>query len=99
MRVEYRKSGYKEKGMSLRKRGRNHAIKWSASLLSFATSALVLTGLPARADLVLETETAELGKKGDSLVSSAIQLERGKDGGRMCENPPPLLNRESQSSR
>ena len=68
--------------MSLRKRSRNHAIKWNASLLNFAACALVLTGLPARADLVLETETAELGKKGDSLVSSAIQLEREKDGSR-----------------
>ncbi len=29
---------------------------------------VVFSSLPARADLVLETETAELGKKGDSLV-------------------------------
>lgn len=35
----------------------------------------------ARADLVLETETAELGKQGDCLVSAALQFEREKDGG------------------
>ena len=33
------------------------------------------------ADLVLETETAELGKKGDGLFSAALQVERDKDGG------------------
>lgn len=35
----------------------------------------------AHADLVLETETAELGKKGDFLFSQAIQVDREKDGG------------------
>lgn len=44
-----------------------------------------LTGLaavsaPARADLVLETETAQLGKKGEGLFSSAIQFDNNKDG-------------------
>lgn len=34
-----------------------------------------------RADLVLETETAQLGKQGHSLISSALQVERDKDGG------------------
>ncbi len=33
------------------------------------------------ADLVLETETAELGKQGDGLFSAALQFERDKDGG------------------
>ncbi len=32
------------------------------------------------ADLVLETETAELGKKGEWLVSTAVQFERERDG-------------------
>ena len=50
-----------------------HLIIISGSIL--ATSCLV------RADLVLETETAELGKKGDGLISAAIQVERDKDGG------------------
>lgn len=36
----------------------------------------------AHADLVLETETAELGAKGDALFSEALQFEREKDGGR-----------------
>ncbi len=36
----------------------------------------------AHADLVLETETAELGKKGDWLFSQAVQVEWEKDGGR-----------------
>ncbi len=35
-----------------------------------------------RADLVLETETAELGKKGDMLISTGVQFEREKDGSR-----------------
>ena len=30
------------------------------------------------ADLVLETETAQLGKQGDGLVSAALQVERDK---------------------
>ena len=35
-----------------------------------------------RADLVLETETAELGKQGEFNISNAIQFEREKDGSR-----------------
>ncbi len=42
---------------------------------------LTLTASLLHADLVLETETAELGKKGDSLISTALQFEREKDGG------------------
>lgn len=37
---------------------------------------------PARADLVLETETAELGKKGDVGLSAGVQFEKERDGGR-----------------
>jgi hypothetical protein len=37
---------------------------------------------PLRADTVLETETAELGKKGDMLISMSTQFEREKDGSR-----------------
>jgi hypothetical protein len=33
------------------------------------------------ADLVLETETAQLGKQGEGLFSAATQFERDKDGG------------------
>jgi hypothetical protein len=35
---------------------------------------------PLRADTVLETETAELGKKGEGLFSFSVQFEREKDG-------------------
>jgi hypothetical protein len=34
-----------------------------------------------KADLVLETETAQLGKQGEGLFSAATQFERDKDGG------------------
>ena len=43
------------------------------------TSALAV---PMRADTVLETETAELGKKGDMLISNSVQFEKDKDGNR-----------------
>ena len=36
--------------------------------------------LPLHADTVLETETAELGKKGEGLFSFSVQFERAKDG-------------------
>ncbi|MEA3211038.1 MAG: putative MetA-pathway of phenol degradation [Chthoniobacter sp.] len=39
-------------------------------------------GASIRADLVLETETAELGKKGDMLFSTGVQIEKEKDGSR-----------------
>ena len=35
---------------------------------------------PLRADTVLETETAELGKKGEITISNSIQLEHTPDG-------------------
>lgn len=49
-------------------------------LVTITGFALAATGR-LHADLVLETETAELGKKGDSLISAALQVEREKDGG------------------
>jgi len=42
--------------------------------------ALFTTSL-LHADLVLETETTELGKQGDCLISTALQVERASDGG------------------
>ena len=38
--------------------------------------------MPLHADTVLETETAELGKKGDMLISNSVQFERERDGSR-----------------
>jgi hypothetical protein len=38
--------------------------------------------LPLHADTVLETETAELGKKGDMFISNSVQFEKDKDGNR-----------------
>lgn len=38
-------------------------------------------GAPAYADTVLETETAQLGKKGDSLISASVQFETSKTEG------------------
>lgn len=35
---------------------------------------------PARADLVLETETAQIGKKGEGNLSNALQIERDSGG-------------------
>ncbi|MEO5915253.1 MAG: transporter [Luteolibacter sp.] len=49
-------------------------------LFTITGFALAATG-SLHADLVLETETAELGEKGDSLISAALQFERDKDGG------------------
>lgn len=42
--------------------------------------ALLTTGL-LHADLVLETETAQLDKQGEGLFSAALQVDREKDGG------------------
>ncbi len=36
--------------------------------------------LPLHADTVLETETAELGRKGEGLFSFSVQFEKDKDG-------------------
>ncbi len=38
--------------------------------------------LPLHADTVLETETAELGKKGELLISNSVQFEKARDGTR-----------------
>ncbi len=38
--------------------------------------------MPLHADTVLETETAELGKKWDMLISMSTQFEKDKDGNR-----------------
>ena len=38
--------------------------------------------IPLHADTVLETETAELGKKGEGLFSASVQFEKDKDGNR-----------------
>ena len=35
-----------------------------------------------KADTVLETETAQLGKKGDWLISNSVQFEKDRDGNR-----------------
>ena len=47
-------------------------------------SACVASGpyVPLRADTVLETETAELGKKGEITISNSVQFERERDGSR-----------------
>src|SRR5436190_14424680 len=44
-----------------------------ASIFYFAAT-------PAKADLVLETETAQIGMKGHGNLSNALQVERDKDG-------------------
>jgi len=59
----------------------------SLTSMKFQRQALFTAGLTLlsssllHADLVLETETAELGKKGEGLFSAALQFERMKDGG------------------
>ncbi len=47
----------------------------------YCSSIVLATSGLLHADLVLETETAELGKKGDALFSQALQFEWQKDGG------------------
>ena len=42
--------------------------------------AFLLYATPARADLVLETETARLGKQGEGTLGNGIQYEHAKDG-------------------
>ena len=51
-------------------------------ILLTALSIGSMFAMPLRADTVLETETAELGKKGDMLVSNSVQFERERDGSR-----------------
>src|SRR4051812_48486826 len=44
---------------------------------------ILIAAIPTnlKGDLVLETETAQLGKQGEGLFSEAMQFERDKDGG------------------
>ena len=51
-----------------------------AILLSCTILATLAYASPARADLVLETETARLGKQGQGTVGNAVQFEKDKDG-------------------
>ncbi len=53
----------------------------SRRLLTALSAGLALS-LPLRADIVLETETAELGKKGEITISNGVQFERERDGSR-----------------
>jgi hypothetical protein len=53
----------------------------SFRLIVFTGIALITSG-HLHADLVLETETAQLGKQGDMLFSTALQAEWAKDGSR-----------------
>lgn len=55
------------------------SIRPRALLLGLAVVAASHVG-NAWADTVLETETAELGKKGEWLISNSIQFERAPDG-------------------
>jgi predicted porin len=48
--------------------------------LPIAASVFLGFATPAKADLVLETETAQLGKKGHGNLSNALQFEKDKDG-------------------
>jgi hypothetical protein len=50
------------------------------STLPALACAMALYSLPARADTVLETETAELGVRGEWLVSNSVQFEKDRDG-------------------
>jgi len=43
-------------------------------------AAMMLTAGSARADLVLETETARLGEKGTGTIGNAVQIERDSSG-------------------
>lgn len=47
----------------------------------FVSSIAFLTTSLLHADLVLETETAQLGKQGEGLISAALQVERDTSGG------------------
>ncbi len=48
--------------------------------LAAALCAVALVAPALRADTVLETETAELGKKGEGLISNSMQFEHTPDG-------------------
>ena len=50
------------------------------TLYSFSAFVILTLANPAKADLVLETETARLGTKGTGTVGNAVQFEHNKDG-------------------
>ena len=58
----------------------NENSRTTLQTLGFIAATSLATISTLHADLVLETETAELGKKGDWLISSALQYERERDG-------------------
>ena len=49
-------------------------------IAAFLVVTLAVAAFPARADLVLETETGRLGKKGTGTVGNAFEFTRDKDG-------------------
>lgn len=51
---------------------------WRAVVLSFVVCLAAATG--ARADTAIETETAQIGKKGEANFSQAYEYESAKDG-------------------
>lgn len=52
-----------------------HSRHAAAGCLTIAlASILCLAATPAKADLVLETETAQIGKKGQFNISNAFQI-------------------------
>jgi hypothetical protein len=65
-------------------RARSRTLPQATHCLCRPTFALILTSsilAELKASLVLETETAQLGKQGERLFSAALQFERDKDGG------------------
>ncbi len=50
------------------------------AMIPVLASGFYLAATPARADLVLETETAQIGKKGQGNISNAFQVEKDADG-------------------
>ena len=50
------------------------------SMCALAGVSLVVLSMPASADLVLETETARLGKEGTGAIGNAIQFEKDGEG-------------------
>lgn len=58
-------------------KSRSTVANTAGALLALMTLSLATQ---AHADLVLETETAQMGKKGEGNVSNAFQVERDRDG-------------------
>src|SRR5256885_4310702 len=57
--------------------------KYRRCIRRVLVSLILIATVPSdlKGDLVLETETAQLGKQGEGLFSAAMQFERDKDGG------------------